>query len=129
VEGGSQLHLSHNYPALECVASYVSEGDNSSVPPGKLPDRIGEARRLRLVTRNMFGFVMFDIIVLTRTERSTAVKLAGVWDARTSESYLAAFNAACSRDSLAVVAALPVTSGRRPANAARASLRATGCSR
>jgi hypothetical protein len=71
-----QLHLSHDHPALGCVARYLSEGDNSAAPPCKLPDEQGQAWRLRLVELDLFGFVTFGTIGLALVAVRRTVKVA-----------------------------------------------------
>jgi hypothetical protein len=80
IEGGFQLHLSHDHPALECVVSYLSDGDSVSAPPCKMPDQNGETWRLRLVALNMLGFVTFGTIALAlRETRKTVEVTPGAW--------------------------------------------------
>jgi hypothetical protein len=76
IEGGFQLHLSHDHPALGCVVSYMSQGDNALAPPCRLPDVRGQAWRLRLVELDMLGFVTFGAIGLALVDGRKTVKVA-----------------------------------------------------
>jgi hypothetical protein len=55
---------------------YLSDGDNSSAPPCRLPDGRGQAWRLRLVELNMFGFIAFGTIAHALVDVRKAVKVA-----------------------------------------------------
>jgi hypothetical protein len=62
IEGGVQLHLSHEHPALRCVVLAMSEGAKTPAPACTSADEPGEPWRARLVVLNMAGFLCAGIL-------------------------------------------------------------------
>jgi hypothetical protein len=71
VEGGYQLHLSHDHSALSCLqlGTPATAGEQfdpavyqTDPPPCKAPDELGQPWRLKLVLLDMLGFVVFGTL-------------------------------------------------------------------
>ena len=86
IEGGYQLHLSHDHPPLRCAElTLASAAGNSidgppsllAVPPCLEPDEIGEGWRLGLVLRDMLGFLIFGTLCVAQSKQLIATEIAG----------------------------------------------------
>lgn len=87
IEGGYQLHLSHEHPALSCVALALpvpmAPGDQIDplpyqvVPPCKEPDAPGQPWRRRLVLLDMLGFVVFGTLGFHKSKQIIVAGAAG----------------------------------------------------
>jgi hypothetical protein len=84
VDGGYQFHLSHDHSALRCVAvamelSEVNGTDpiplQSALPACNDPDELGQPWRIKLVLRDMVGFLIFGIFSMYKGEQ--AIRAAG----------------------------------------------------
>jgi hypothetical protein len=71
VEGGYQLHLSHDHAALRCIQLGMPMVAGEQIdplayqvepPPCKDPDELGQPWRLKLVLGDMLGFVIFGTL-------------------------------------------------------------------
>ncbi|MGD0476169.1 MAG: hypothetical protein ABSB70_23550 [Candidatus Velthaea sp.] len=78
VEGGYQLHLSHEHGALSCIQldTPMVAGEQIQplpervdAPPCKAPDEPGQPWRLKLVLLDMFGFVIFGMLCFDKSRR------------------------------------------------------------
>jgi hypothetical protein len=79
IDGGYQLHLSHDHSALSCIdlTTAMSAGDQIDLAPlqtappvCKTPDEFGQPWRLKLVLRDMLGFVVFGTLCFYKTKHT-----------------------------------------------------------
>ena len=78
VEGGYQLHLSHDHAALSCIQLSVPMTAGEQIdpqafaidpPPCKAPDEPGQPWRLKLVLLDMLGFALFGMLGFDKSRR------------------------------------------------------------
>jgi hypothetical protein len=85
IEGGYQLHLSHDHPALRCVELALAASGNQidgppslvAPPPCREPDVIGQPWRLEFVLDDMLGFLIFGTLCIESGKRLIAADIAG----------------------------------------------------
>jgi hypothetical protein len=85
IEGGYQLHLSHDHPALRCVELALATSGNQidgplslvTPPPCREPDVIGQGWRIEFVLDDMLGFLIFGTLCIESGKRLIAADTAG----------------------------------------------------
>ena len=79
IDGGYQLHLSHDHAALSCLDSNIATSAGDQIDLGALraaprpcttPDESGQPWRLKLVLRDMLGFLVFGMFCFQKTKQS-----------------------------------------------------------
>jgi hypothetical protein len=80
LEGGYQLHRSHDHSALSCAlvamaasASYDAVPYGVSPPPCKAPDEAGQPWRLGLVMLDLLGFLVFGVLGMYEGRQLTLI--------------------------------------------------------
>lgn len=85
VDGGYQYHLSHDHSALRCVAvalalNEVNGSDpvplQNALPPCNDPDELGQPWRMKLVLRDMVGFLVFGMLFMYKGEQAVRAAAA-----------------------------------------------------
>jgi hypothetical protein len=88
IEGGYQLHLSHDHQALTCLERTLAASAGNQIdgppsftaapPPCREPDEIGQFWRRELVLKDMLGFLIYGMLCIQETEEIILADAGGV---------------------------------------------------